>query len=98
MTGFSTTRSLTSAAVQFSIAPGYSMPTSQFTVNVNPIATVWFQSAASKAFGGQFTMAIPFTFQGVVPAGQSVLSAIASVSVTMGNAVGSSSSFQVALP
>jgi hypothetical protein len=97
VTGFTTTRSLTSAMVQFSIAPGYSMPTSQFTVNVNPIATVWFQSAASKAFGSQFTMAIPFTFQGVVPAGQSVLSAIASVSVTMSNAVGSSSSFQVAL-
>ena len=46
------------------------MPTSQFTINVSPISTVWFQSAASKAFGSQFTISIPFTFQGVVPAGQ----------------------------
>jgi hypothetical protein len=97
VTGFATTRSLTSAVVQFSIAPGYSMPTSQFTIDVNPIATVWFQSAASKAFGSQFTIAIPFTFQGVVPAGESVLNAIASVSVTMSNEVGSSNSVQAPL-
>ena len=97
VTGFATTRSLTSAVVQFSIAPGYSMPTSQFTIDVNPISTVWFQSAASKAFGSQFTIAIPFTFQGVAPAGQSVLNAITSVSVTMSNAVGSSNSVQVPL-
>lgn len=92
VTGFTTTRSLTSLAVQFSIAPGFSMPTSQFTFNVNPIATVWFESASSKTFGSLFTMTIPFTFQ--VPAGKSVLSAITSVSVTISNAVGSSSSAQ----
>jgi len=97
VTGFTTTRSLTSAAVQFSIAKGFSMPTTQFTIDVNPIATLWFQSTASKAFGSQFTIAIPFTFQGVVPAGQSILSAISSVSVTMSNAVGSSSSITTAL-
>jgi hypothetical protein len=92
VTGFTTTRSLTSLAVQFSIAPGFSMPTSQFTINVNPIATLWFESATSKTFGSLFTMTIPFTFQ--VPAGQSVLSAITSISVAISNAVGSSSSVQ----
>ena len=68
------------------------MPTSQFTINVQSIATVWFESTTSKSFGSQFTIAIPFTFQGVVPAGQSVLNAISSVSVTVSNAVGSSNS------
>ena len=97
VTGFTTTRSLTSLAVQFTIAPGFSMPTTQFTINVIPIATVWFESTASKTFGSQFTIAVPFTFQGVVPKGQSILSAISSVSVTMSNAVGSSSSVTAAL-
>ena len=96
VTGFTTTRSLTSAVVQFAMAPGFSMPTSQFTINVSPISTVWFQSTASNTFGSQFTISIPFTFQGVVPKGQSVLSAIASISVTMSNAVGSSSSLAAA--
>jgi archaellum component FlaF (FlaF/FlaG flagellin family) len=94
VTGFTTTRSLTSLAVQFGIAPGFSMPVSQFTINVNPIATLWFESTASRSFGSLFTIAIPFTFQGVAPAGESVLSAIASVSVSASNAVGSSNSVQ----
>lgn len=97
VTGFATTRTLTSLEVQFSIAPGFSVPTSQFTFNVQPIATVWFQSTASKTFGGQFTIAIPFTFQGVVPTGKSVLDALSSVSVTMSNEVGSSNSVQAPL-
>jgi hypothetical protein len=97
VTGFSTTRSLTSLAVQFGIAPGFSMPTSQFTINVSSITTIWFESTASNAFGGQFTISIPFTFQGVVPAGETVLTAISSVSATISNAVGSSNSVQVAL-
>jgi hypothetical protein len=98
VTGYSTTRSLTSLAVQFGIAPGFSMPTSQFTINVSSISTIWFESTVSNAFGGQFTVSIPFAFQGVVPTGETVLSAISSVSATMSNAVGSSSSVQVALP
>lgn len=97
VTGFSTTRLLTSLAVQFGIAPGFSMPTSQYTINVSPISTIWFESTASNAFGGQFTISVPFTFQGVVPAGQTVLSAISSVSATASNAVGSSNTVQVAL-
>jgi hypothetical protein len=98
VTGFTTTRSLTSLQVQFTVAPGLSMPTSQFTINVSPIATLWFESTTSQSFGSLFTIAVPFSFQGVVPAGQSVLSAIASVSVTMINAVGSSNSLQAAVP
>jgi hypothetical protein len=97
VTGFTTTRSLTSLAVQFTTAPGFSMLTSQFTIAVQPIATIWFASTASRAFGGLFTIAVPFTFQGVAPAGKSLLSAISSVSVTATNGVGSSSSVQAAL-
>jgi hypothetical protein len=74
------------------------MPTTQFTIDVSQVSTVWYNSAASQAFGSQFTIAIPFTFQGAVPAGQSVLSAITSVSVTMSNALGASAPIQAAVP
>ncbi len=94
VTGFTTTRNLTSWNVQFTTAAGYSMPITQFSVDVSQISTVWFQSAASRAYGGQFTLSIPFTFQGTVPAGQTVLSSLASVAVTLTNSVGTSNSLQ----
>jgi hypothetical protein len=92
-TGFTTTRSLTTGNVQFTPASGFSMPNSQFTIDVKQVSTVWFQSAASQAFGGQFRMTIPFTFQGI-SSDQSVLNAIASVSVTMSNESGASNPIQ----
>jgi hypothetical protein len=95
VTGFTTTRALTSWNVQFTTVAGYKMPVSQFTVNVQPVSTVWFGSAASRAFGGLFTLSIPFTFQGTVPSGQSILNSIASVAVTVANGVGTSNSIQV---
>ena len=95
VTGFTTTRSLTTWNVQFTTAAGYTMPTTQFNINVQPISTVWFDSTASKAFGGQFTLNIPFTFQGTFPTGQTVLNSISSISVTVANSVGTSNSVQL---
>jgi hypothetical protein len=95
VTGFTTTRALTSLNVQFTTAPGYKMPVTQFTVNVQPVSTVWFEGTASRAFGGQFTLSVPFTFQGTVPTGQTVLNSIASVAVTVANGVGTSNSIQI---
>ncbi len=97
VTGFSTTRSLTSAAVQFTPATGFSMPTSQFTMDLSQLSTLWFQSAASQAYGGLFMISIPFTFQGSLAPGQSVFNAIASVAVKMSNSIGASNSVQAAL-
>lgn len=95
VTGYTTSRTLTAASVQFTTAPGFKMPVTQFSIDVAPVSTVWFGSAASRAFGGQFTLNIPFTFQGTVPTGQTVLNSIASVAVTLSNAVGTSNSLQV---
>ena len=95
LTGFSTTRSLTSMGVQFTTAPGFALATSQFTIDLTQVSTLWFQSTASQAYGGQFTMSIPFTFS--VPAGKSVLNEIASISATVSNASGASNSLQAVL-
>lgn len=94
VTGFSNTRSLRAWNVQFTTVPGVSMPTSRFTIDVQQLAAAWFRSAASQAFGGQFTLSIPFNFQGAVPTGQSVLNSIDSVAVTVNNELGESNSIQ----
>ena len=94
VSGFTTTRKLTTGIIEFTPAPGFNMPTSKFTIDVQQIATFWFRSSASQAFGGQFTITIPFLFQGTPPAGQSILSSIASVSISMNNELGASNSIQ----
>ena len=98
VTGFTTTRTLTTWTVQFATVPGFSMAQSQFTLNIQQVGGVWFQSSASQAFGGQFSITVPFTFQGTLPSGAPVLSALASVSVGVSNELGSSNTVQAKLP
>jgi hypothetical protein len=92
VTGFSTTRTLTGLNVQFATASGFKMPTSQFAIDTRAIAATWFQSTASQAFGGQFRVSIPFTFQ--LPTGQSVLAGITTATVTASNESGVSTALQ----
>jgi hypothetical protein len=94
VSGFTTTRKLTAGTVQFTTVPGIDMPTPKFTIDVQQIATVWFRSSASQAFGGQFTITIPFTFQGTPPTGLSLLNSFASVSISMNNEQGTSNLIQ----
>ena len=89
-TGYSTTRTLTTLNVQFTPAAGFSLAASQVTVDLSQAAAVWFESAASQGFGGQFTVSVPFTFSGTPPTGTSLLQSIASVSATISNSVGAS--------
>jgi hypothetical protein len=97
VTGFTTTRTLTTWSVQFTTLSGFTMSPSQFTIDVTQIGAVWFQSNASQTFGGQFTVTVPFTFQGTLPSGASVLSGLASVSVNVNNELGSSNTVQAKL-
>lgn len=81
--------------IQFATAPGFALATSQFTIDLTQVSTLGFQSTASQAYGGQFTMSIPFTFS--VPVGKSVLNEIASISATVSNASGASNSLQATI-
>jgi hypothetical protein len=98
LTGYSTTRTLTSVTLQFTAAAGMTLGTSQVTINIQPAATLWFQSTASAAFGGQFGVSLPFTLQGTVPTGKTLLETIASISATISNEVGTSNSLGTNLP
>lgn len=96
--GYSTTRSLTSLSVTFTPASGYNLATSQFTLPVDQSAAVWFQSSTSQTFGGLFEITVPFTLPGTIPAGKTLVQAIASAAVTVSNAVGTSSSQSTPIP
>ena len=94
VTGFSTPRQLNSLSVQFNPAAGFSLPVTQFTINLQQIASLWFGGTASDSFGGQFTVTVPFTFQGL-PTGKTPLTILSSVAVTASNSNGTSNSVQV---
>jgi hypothetical protein len=95
--GYSTTRKLTNLSVTFSPSAGFNVPSLQFPIDLSPVAPLWFQSAAAQTFGGQFEVAIPFTLQGTVATGQTLLQSLASVSVTASNDIGTSNSRQTQL-
>jgi hypothetical protein len=87
--GLSTSRELTGATVRFLPSTGATLPTTEATVPLNDPAKAWFQSAGSTAYGGQFTLTLPFSIVGgTVP--------LDSVAVTLTNSAGSSQ--EVAAP
>jgi hypothetical protein len=83
ITGYATSRDVTTANFQFSAASGQSLGTSQLAVPVNSIFAPWYSSAASAPFGSQFTFTQPFTVTGSN-------SAILAVTATLVNSVGTS--------
>jgi hypothetical protein len=97
VTGYATSRTLTNWTVQFATNPGFVMAQSQFSINIQTAGNVWFQSTASHAFGGLFTITVPFTFSGTLPSGAPVVSALASVSVNVANELGTSNTVQATL-
>ncbi len=94
--GYSTTRSLNTLAVQFTAASGFQVAAGPVNIDLSHVAQAWFASAASDAFGGQFTVTVPFTLSGTAGTGQALTSSIASISATLSNSVGTSSALQSA--
>lgn len=99
VTGFSTTRSLTTMVVTFNPATGFNIGSSaQVSIDLKSAAAAYYATSASQAFGGQFEVSVPFTFTATnLPAGVTPAQAIASISVTVANSVGTSSPLQATL-
>ena len=93
--GYSTTRSLGSLSVTFNPASGFNFTTTTFSSDLSQVASLWYQSAASQSFGGQFQVTIPINLSG--PNGKDLLLAIASVSATISNSVGTSAALQASV-
>jgi hypothetical protein len=87
VTGYSNTREITQATFTFTAQPGSQVQSTSFTpADVASTFQTWYASPASNAFGSQFTYTQPFT----ITAGTS--SALQSVTVTLTNSLGASSS------
>jgi hypothetical protein len=82
--GFSPPRELTEADITFTAAPGATLQTTSLTESLTSVATKWYQSTASDAFGSQFILVLPFT------ASQGSVDAVGSASVKLKNSQGTS--------
>jgi len=85
ITGYSTPREVTQAAFEFTTAQGGNSQTIPVTVSVNSNFTTWYTGESATQYGSAFLYTQPFTVQ------QGNVSVIASVSVTLANATGTSS-------
>jgi hypothetical protein len=83
VTGYSTPRQMTQAVFSFTAAAQGGLQTTSLTVPLGTAFTAWYAGTPSAQFGSQFLYTQPFTVQGEI-------GAIASGTVTLSNAVGSS--------
>jgi hypothetical protein len=81
--GFATPRQVATANFQFGAGSGASLQTTQLSVPVQSLFDAWYQDASSAQWGSQFTYTQHFQIQGTS-------TAVTSVTVTLGNAVGTS--------
>ena len=89
VTGFSSTRDMTNAAFTFVAPTNATLTSSVITVPLTTAFTTWYGSAASTAFGSQFTMTVQFTYT----AAPGTTVPFTAVSVTMTNSKDTSNSF-----
>lgn len=84
ITGYTNTREITGATFRFTPAPGATLSATEVNVPVASAFQSWFASEASRQYGGQFLLVVPFALQGNA-------GAVASVQVTLTNRAGSGS-------
>lgn len=97
VSGYSTSRSVTQMDFQFTAVEGENLGTTRLTLNAEPSFLAWYQSTQSQQYGSLFTATVPFTLQGDVKNVSTVTDAIRSISVTLSNRLGTSSSGTVTL-
>jgi hypothetical protein len=96
--GYSTTRAVRQLDIQVAPRSGSIFGSTHLAVDVTSASTAWFQSAASEqAFGGTFSMQVPFTLQNG-KSGVDLVHQLQSLSITATNEVGTSNSVAVAIP
>lgn len=81
--GYSTPREVTTAVVSLKAKPDKKLSATLFNIPLSSAFSAWYQSAASAAYGSQFSLRIPFTVQ-------NDSDAVASVSVFLTNSLGGS--------
>jgi len=97
LNGFTTTRSVRSAEVQFTGKADAKIAETRFTINLDAISTAWFRTTGSEPFGGQFSLLLPFTFRASTAVTQPVIDSLESVAVTVTNEAGTSNRMSINL-
>ena len=97
LSGYSTTRALTQLTVQINPKAGATFSTTSLTINVASTASSWFQSLTSQAYGGGFSVAIPFTLSNGATTSD-LVHQLQSLTITATNDVGTSSAITVPIP
>ena len=82
VTGVADTRDLTQVTVSFQPAAGTAVQTQQLTIPLTSAAAAWFASSSAAAYGGQFSLTLPFNFSGSV--------SLSSVSAILSSSAGNS--------
>jgi hypothetical protein len=82
ITGVADTRELTQVTISFQPAAGTALQTQQLTLPLTSGAAAWFASSNATAYGGQFSLTLPFSFSGSV--------SLSSVSVILSSSAGNS--------
>lgn len=97
VTGFATSRQISTIELSFTAASGENLGTSKITLAAEPSFNAWYQSTASAQFGSQFTATVPLTLTGDVVNASTLADTIRSVSVTLTNRLGASQAVSVDL-
>ncbi len=84
VTGYSTTRSVSTIALTFTPTPGGTLQTTSLSISSDSAFSAWYQNTASAAVGSQFTATLTINVSGPI-------TAVQSVGVVATNAQGSSS-------
>ncbi|MBM3767206.1 MAG: choice-of-anchor D domain-containing protein [Acidobacteria bacterium] len=90
VTGYATSRQVTSIDLTFTAANGENVPTTRLNIPADASFTAWYQNAASAAFGSQFTATIPITLSGEVVNVTSLSDTVTAVSATITSRAGTS--------
>lgn len=94
VTGYSTTRELRQMTVNIAPRSGDRVANGTVTINLQPVALVWFQSTNSQGFGGLFSLQVPLTFQRG-NSDEDLVSRIESLTITVTNEMGASNAVTV---
>ena len=97
LVGYTTTRSLTNGTFAFTPAPNSKLKESQFAIDLAANSRFWFESIASRSFGGLFSVTIPFTLSQGGGGKTDPVRGIGSVSAAISNSLGDSNSLSGAV-
>jgi hypothetical protein len=97
VTGYTTTRTLTSMQFQFT-ASNANLASGSTTIplNIQSYAQAWFESTQSDSYGGEFVISVPFNLASSSSSSTTSLPGLlGSVSITAANQVGTSNAVTV---